>query len=222
MDLYSNASSSRRPQLVLVLVQLLFISVPIYLLVRMHIDLSTVSTREIALLVLVTMNIITFVRFMFTLFVFIQREIPAEEIIAVSCAFVLYYVGYFLLAARGSFSSVILVIVGGLLFLTGSLLNSISEFQRKKWKEVPENRGKVFTGQLFGISRHPNYFGDLLWVLGYAVVSGNAWSLIIPLLLFGFFVFYNIPLQEKHMVEKYGVEFESYSKNVKSFIPYVL
>ena len=37
------------------------------------------------------------------------------------------------------------------------------------FKRRPENKGKLFTGGLFAVSMHPNYFGDLLWVSGYAL-----------------------------------------------------
>jgi steroid 5-alpha reductase family enzyme len=46
--------------------------------------------------------------------------------------------------------------------------------QRTAFKKRAENKGKVYTGGLFGVSRHVNYFGYTLWRTGYALASGSA------------------------------------------------
>ena len=40
------------------------------------------------------------------------------------------------------------------LFLAGAAVETVSELQRKAFKEDPANRGKVFTGGLFSLARY--------------------------------------------------------------------
>lgn len=221
MDLYSQKASNKIPQIILVVIQMVWISISI--LIYASVDQNAINnTTKLALMTLIILNIISFIRFMFAFFVFIKRKIPLEELFSVSIAFGIYYLGFLLLARNVSDNSKINVITGILFFIIGSLIHSISELQRHRWKSRPENKGKIFTLKLFSVSRHPNYFGDVLWVTGYAIVSGNIFSFIIPLLLFIFFTTYNIPMQEKHMKEKYKNEYVEYCKKVKSIIPHVL
>jgi protein-S-isoprenylcysteine O-methyltransferase Ste14 len=151
-----------------------------------------------------------------------KRNIPNEELLSVIMAFGIYYLGFFFLDYYTGLDSNIMIITGLFLFIIGSLVNLISENQRNQWKNNKENHGKIFDKGLFSISRHPNYFGDLVWVLGYATVSGSYWSFSFPVLLLIFFQFYNIPLQERHMLKKYGEQYTEYLKKVKGFIPFIL
>lgn len=220
MELYTEAVENRKAHIVLVIVQVILITITGIVFWNRFPGLG--HTRRIILAVIIAMNTLTFIRFLFTLFVFIKRKIPWEEVVSVSVAFGLYYAGFFFLALNADHASGINLAIGVPLFLFGSLVNSVSELQRNRWKSDPQHNGKIYTGKLFGVCRHPNYLGDILWVSGYAVVSGSIWSFLIPSLLFVFFIFYNIPLQEEHMLLKYRDEYEEYQKKVKAIIPYIL
>ena len=172
--------------------------------------------------ILFAFNLVVFLRFLFTLFYFLQRKIPLEETISVPMAFGLYLLGFPLLARSTGLPVNLWEVSGILFFVTGSFFNSYSEYQRKQWKKDPQNRGKLFTGGLFGISRHVNYFGDFLWVSGYAMVTRNIYSILIPLFLFPFFYFFNIPKLETYLQTRYSAEFDQYKKQTKSFIPFIL
>jgi protein-S-isoprenylcysteine O-methyltransferase Ste14 len=58
-------------------------------------------------------------------------------------------------------------------------------------------------------------------VTGYAIITGNIWSGIIPLFLFSFFAFYNAPKLDLHLKQKYGKHYDAYAKATKSLIPYI-
>lgn len=73
----------------------------------------------------------------------------------------------------------------------------------------------------FKYSMHINYFGDILWVIAYAVITRNWYSVSIPIFLFSFFVFYNIPKLDKYLQEKYGNSFEVYAIRTRKFIPFI-
>jgi protein-S-isoprenylcysteine O-methyltransferase Ste14 len=108
-----------------------------------------------------------------------------------------------------------------LLYVFGSFLNTGSELQRKWWKERPENKGRLYTGGLFHYSQHINYFGDELLFTGYALITGSAWALLVPLLMLAGFVFFNIPELDKHLRAHYGAEFEEYARRTRRFVPFV-
>jgi steroid 5-alpha reductase family enzyme len=138
-----------------------------------------------------------------------------------SLAFGLYYVGFSLFAGPVSAPLGAAAYVGIALFLIGSLINSGSELIRDKWKKNPANKGVLYTGGLFRYSMHVNYFGDLLWVSGLAFMTANIWSVIVPLLLFCLFAFFNAPMLDKHLAEKYGDAFEEYRAKTKKIIPFI-
>eukprot|EP00494_Astrolonche_serrata_P020197 UN20415 len=57
------------------------------------------------------------------------------------------------------------------------MFNSLAELQRKWWLDRPENEGKLYTQGFFSITRHPNYFGDILIFVGWALLTQN-WKMI--------------------------------------------
>lgn len=107
------------------------------------------------------------------------------------------------------------------LYAPGSILNTGSELQRRWWKLNPLNQGRLYTRGLFRYAMHINYFGDELLFTGYALVTGTAWALLVPLVMAAGFVFFNIPQLDKHLREHYGSEFQEYARHTKKFVPYL-
>lgn len=166
--------------------------------------------------------LVVYVRILFTGLYLLKRAIGWEEAFSIPLAFLLYYVGFGLL---GGSQQVPLDWIDGLavlLFAGGSFLNTYSEILRDRWKKRPENKGRLYTEGLFRYSRHINYFGDLVWVSGFALATRNAWSALIPALLFAFFYFYNAPQLDRHLEQKYPGEFAAYKERVKMLIPFLL
>ena len=164
-------------------------------------------------------NVVVFLRMTFMMLVLLARRIPLEETFSVPLAFATYYVGFALMTLRTWRPLGPAADLGIALFAIGSLLNSGSELQRHLWKRRPEHRGHLYTGGLFGWSMHINYFGDLLWVSGYALVSGNPWATLVPIFLFCFFAFYNAPKLDAHLAQHYGAEFAEYARTTRKIIP---
>eukprot|EP00028_Trichosphaerium_sp_Am-I-7-wt_P013297 CAMPEP_0168513196 /NCGR_PEP_ID=MMETSP0405-20121227/3293_1 /TAXON_ID=498012 /ORGANISM="Trichosphaerium sp, Strain Am-I-7 wt" /LENGTH=207 /DNA_ID=CAMNT_0008531931 /DNA_START=142 /DNA_END=761 /DNA_ORIENTATION=- len=149
------------------------------------------------------------------IWVLFKRAVTAvtwEESISVSF-FINFNLG--LIAYMGSQGPAFgLVDVGFLaMYLFGSYLNTYSEFQRMIWKFDPKNKGKLYVEGLFAYSRHINYFGDIVLYTGYALLSRNWVSLVVPLIMYLGFKFMHIPDLEKYLT-KYGDDFEEYKKNV--------
>ncbi|ALB29679.1 methyltransferase family protein [Companilactobacillus heilongjiangensis] len=161
---------------------------------------------------------IIFIRLNCMMFIWLPRGISWKEALGNSSAFALYYLIFQILAIWGSTR---LIWSGWILFILGSLVNSISELLRKPFKDNPDNKGKLYTGGLFKYAVHINYFGDVLWVLGFALVTGNLWSLLIPLMLLCTFIFSYIPTADKYLEGHYGQAFIDYKQKTKSLIPFI-
>ena len=214
MDLYGRKEASTGQKVLIVAAEVAWLAVSYAVLFGSRGG----GTRALTLF---AFNLAVFTRFLATLVVFLRRRIPWEEAFSVCLAFGLYMVGFPLLARPGDpFWGAELA--GIVLFLAGSLVNTLSEYQRHRFKARSENRGRLYTGGLFSASMHVNYFGDLAWITGYACVTGTVWAFAVPVLLFVFFWFYNIPKLDAHLEERYGEEFREYRRRTRRLIPYLL
>ncbi|KAI1470594.1 DUF1295-domain-containing protein [Daldinia caldariorum] len=64
-------------------------------------------------------------------------------------------------------------IVGLGMYVSGLALETVSEAQRKAFKDRPENRGKVCKVGVWRWARHVNYLGYSLWRGGYTMVAAG-------------------------------------------------
>jgi len=186
---------------------------------HLHIQNATNATDRRTIIFI--FSLITFLRITYTMSFLLNRKMQWEESISVTFAFALYFIGFslFVLPIDATVGSLDYFAI--LLFVSGCILNSGGEILRDKWKKKPENSGKIYTGGFFKYSRHINYFGDLLWITAYAIITRNLWSFIIPVLLFCFFAFYNAPKLDKYLKGKYGAAYDEYAKKTKMLIPYI-
>lgn len=225
MDLYSQKSKSVFKKVIILLLEIIIIGISYWILFKngYHKIFSSSKSmgNESRHLVLFLFNCVVFTRICITLLVFIKRKIPWAEAFDIPIAFALYYLGFALLGYGNSNVFGLWDIAGIILFIFGSCVNTVSELLRYNWKKNPVNKDKLYTKGFFQYSMHINYFGDLLWVGGYALVSGNIWSILIVLFLLSFFVFYNIPKLDMHLRSKYGREFENYKKHTYKLIPFI-
>jgi protein-S-isoprenylcysteine O-methyltransferase Ste14 len=74
---------------------------------------------------------------------------------------------------------------------------------------------------LFRYARHINYFGDTLWVVGWAMVTYNPWSALVPAALATGFVFFFILALTAHLKQKYGDQYDEWTKTTKKFVPFL-
>ncbi|SVE58210.1 uncharacterized protein METZ01_LOCUS511064, partial [marine metagenome] len=132
---------------------------------------------------LLSFGVIMYLRMNFTTFYLLKRKIPIDEFIGVITAFAAYQIGFILLGGWKTSPLNILDVSGILLFIIGSYCNTYSEIQRNRFKNDLNNKGKLYTQGLFKYARHINYFGDISWVAGWAIITHNLWSGIIPIML---------------------------------------
>ena len=172
-------------------------------------------------IILFSFGVVLFLRMNLAFFYFLKRKFDWEEFGGVLFALFVYQVLFAILGAWQNTPIGALDIAAIALFLVGSYFNTGGEWQRKRFKDRTENRGKLYTQGLFRYARHINYFGDTLWVTAWAVVTRNIWSFIIPVALAAAFVFAFIPSLEKHLQSRYGAQFKSWAKHTKAYIPFI-
>lgn len=74
-------------------------------------------------------------------------------------------------------------VAGFVIFSIGLIIEWLSEMQRHRWKQDAANKGQVFSGGLWSVSRHINYLGYTIWRVGQALACGGvAWSAAIGFL----------------------------------------
>ncbi|MEJ2009398.1 MAG: DUF1295 domain-containing protein [Acidobacteriota bacterium] len=165
--------------------------------------------------------LIYFLRVLATTFCLLKRKMGWGEATLISVWVVVIEFLFAMLGGVNPRAAGLVTALGVVLYVAGSFLNTGSEFQRKRWKELPENKGHLFTGGLFRYAMHVNYFGDELLFTGYALITGRAWALLVPLLMIAGFLFFNIPELDRHLRAHYGAEFEAYARRTRSFVPFL-
>ncbi len=228
MDLYGHKSGSIPQKIVIHLIEIILLWISYWILFQnggawceQHLFIHNATKELDRRVIIFAFNIIIFLRLAYMMIFLLKRKIPWEESISVPLAFAVYFIGYslFVLPTSKSFGGLDYFAVA--LFLTGCVLNSGSELLRDKWKKNDENKGKIYTQGLFKYSRHINYFGDILWVTAYALISKNWFALTIPVFIFCFFAFYNAPKLDNYLKAKYDKDYDEYAKKVKMLIPFI-
>jgi steroid 5-alpha reductase family enzyme len=75
---------------------------------------------------------------------------------------------------------------GVALWLVGLYFEAVGDWQLTRFKANPANSGQVMDQGLWGLTRHPNYFGDFCvwWGFGLIALSAGAWwALLGPALM---------------------------------------
>lgn len=228
MDLYGKKSKSIPQKIIIHLIEILILWLSYWVLfqgggpwVEKHWHIQNATENIDRRIIIFTFNIVIFFRLAYMMVVLLKRKIPWQESISVPFAFAFYFLGYPLLVLpiSAAIDSLDYFAIG--LFIAGCVLNSGGEILRNQWKNKPENQGKIYTGGFFTYSRHINYFGDILWVTAYALVTKNWYSIILPIFLFAFFAFYNAPKLDHYLKGKYGKEYDEYARKTKMLIPFI-
>tara|TARA_B100000780_G_scaffold225637_1_gene164766 strand:- start:112 stop:579 length:468 start_codon:yes stop_codon:yes gene_type:complete len=66
--------------------------------------------------------------------------------------------------------------IGVMMFIGGFAIEIVADQQKSAFRAIPENRNKFITSGLWGKSRHPNYFGEIMLWTGVAVMSFSSLS----------------------------------------------
>lgn len=95
------------------------------------------------------------------------------------------------------------LLVGSTMYVAGLFIEWFSEVQRTAFKKDPANKGKIYEGGLFGLSRHINYFGYTLWRSGYALAAGGwVWAAVVGAFFTYDFTQRGIPVLQHYLEER--------------------
>eukprot|EP00030_Apusomonadida_sp_AF-17_P005827 a676357_11.p1 GENE.a676357_11~~a676357_11.p1 ORF type:complete len:339 (+),score=100.78 a676357_11:31-1017(+) len=123
-------------------------------------------------------------------------------------------------------------VVGWVLFLIGLICEAVADQQKFNFRNDPKNKGKFCNTGLWAISRHPNYFGEiLLWwamfICGIPIyhLTPSTWvSVVSPLFITLLLLFVSgIPMLEQSADKRYGAlpEYVEYKRSVPVLVPFV-
>lgn len=112
-----------------------------------------------------------------------------------------------------------------LIIVIGAIcIETVSDGQLRKFSLSNEDRSKVFQDGMWGLSRHPNYFGEIsfwwgLYLFGLAANPAFWWTVIGPLLITLMFRFISLPLIEKRMADRRR-DFKEFQDTVSAIVPW--
>lgn len=216
MQFQGERAPSTGPKLAITAWYLLGVAGAVWLTLFATLERAGDLGRQAALL---ACALIYIARAAYTLFVFVKRRVPWWEAAwgggIIGCVLFFFLLG----GLRDPQPMAPVDVVGMLLYVAGSYIGTASEHSRHRWKARPENRGRLYTQGLFGYSRHINYFGDLLLFAGWAVLTRQPWTGIVPVAMALNFVLVIIPAHDAYLATRYGREFHDYARRTPRLVP---
>jgi steroid 5-alpha reductase family enzyme len=112
-------------------------------------------------------------------------------------------------------------LAGVVIWMIGFGFEAVGDWQLRRFKANPENQGRIMDQGLWGITRHPNYFGDALLWWGYflfAVSVGGYWFVFAPIIMTGLLMKVSgVTLLEEALNKKPG--YAEYVRSTPAFFP---
>ena len=118
--------------------------------------------------------------------------------------------------------------LGVAIWLIGLAIETVADAQKSAFRSRAENDGRFIATGLWGYSRHPNYFGEMLvwwglFVYAVPVLAGAAWAVVIgPVFITLLLLFVSgIPPLERSAREKYGDDpaYAEYRRRTSLLVP---
>lgn len=80
---------------------------------------------------------------------------------------------------------------------------------------------KLVTSGIYGIIKHPLYLSGLLILVGTNVYFGSKWAWLATTLVL-IAILLRIPIEQKHLRERFGEEYIAYKRRRKTILPWIL
>lgn len=119
--------------------------------------------------------------------------------------------------------------IGVALWVVGFSIEVVADRQKTAFREDPDNADKFISSGLWSVSRHPNYFGEIiLWigiaVLALPVLAGWQWVTLVSPIFVTFLLLKvsGVPMLENNAESRWGNDpaFRKYKENTPTLIPY--
>jgi steroid 5-alpha reductase family enzyme len=120
--------------------------------------------------------------------------------------------------------------VGLAVWVIGFALEAIADLQKSRFRADPTNKGSFITSGLWAISRHPNYFGEIVLWTGVAIIALpvlQGWqfaTLISPVFVYLLITRVSgVPLLEKKADSTWGGQeaYEAYKRRTPVLVPFL-
>ena len=112
--------------------------------------------------------------------------------------------------------------IGLILFTLGFVFETVGDWQLRSFKKDPDNKGKVLNTGLWGLTRHPNYFGEALLWWGFtfiAVEINTFWIVISPVIMTWLLMKVSGVAMLDDLLRKTKPEYAAYIESTNAFFP---
>jgi steroid 5-alpha reductase family enzyme len=108
--------------------------------------------------------------------------------------------------------------------LIAVIIEGTADFQMQRFRSRPASDDQVMPPGLWSLSRHPNYFGEVLFWWGLYLFVPLAypnfwWAITGPVAILLLFLGISIPLMERHLIAGHP-NYVEYQHHVSRFFPW--
>ena len=106
---------------------------------------------------------------------------------------------------------------------TAIVVEAIADEQLRRFRQGATGPARTLASGLWAWSRHPNYFGEMLfwwglWVFGLAADPGWWWTFVGPLAITLMFVFVSVPMLDRRMLAR-RPDYAARMREVSALVP---
>lgn len=114
---------------------------------------------------------------------------------------------YFLYTSNNLGNINYLLLFASLFSVSAVIIETIADEQMREFRKDKLNKGKTMNKGLWRLSRHPNYFGEVmfwvgLYLMAVLTVETPNWLFVSPLSMIMLFVFISCPMMDKRSLKK--------------------
>jgi steroid 5-alpha reductase family enzyme len=114
--------------------------------------------------------------------------------------------------------------IAALVVLAAIVIEGSADFQMRRFRKMLGAAEQVIPPGLWSVSRHPNYFGEVLFWWGLYLFVPLAypafwWVIVGPLAILLLFLGISIPLMERHLLPRHPT-YAEYQRRVSPFFPW--
>jgi steroid 5-alpha reductase family enzyme len=118
-----------------------------------------------------------------------------------------------------------LLMLASIFTMLAVAIETLADEQMRLFKKDRLNDGTTMTKGLWHYSRHPNYFGEVMFWVGIYLMAiltteTPAWLLIAPVSMLMLFIFISCPIMDNRSLERRH-DYQSYMTKTSSLIPWV-
>ncbi|KAF2362620.1 Protein of unknown function DUF1295 [Trinorchestia longiramus] len=119
--------------------------------------------------------------------------------------------------------------IGWGVWLMGFLIETLADHQKTVFRRDPSNQGKFISSGLWSLSRHPNYFGEILLWFGLYISASSSFSgyeyfsVLSPTLVYLLITRVSgIPMLESYGLKKWGTSplYQKYLRETPVLVPF--